>query len=238
MLIQHSMTPGHRPWKKFILTGGTLSAAWWPCAPFTWNNSISLALILCILTWTTPHGLNVISAIPPFIYSVQPGNLFKLSDPNIFFAHSFVVGSFWYPFYFYFLDLCCLFLVFLVQSFKMARWKRCPDGGEKKRKKTDDDKSKWHGEGSGRGRLNHAGDKIGSFKADTMAGCIAEIHFWENKAEAEGKERPDKQNSRNQICKRHGLSPSTVSKWMTGKVQGLGPQLGGARQSRVLTASR
>ena len=55
----------------------------------------------------------------PFIYSVGPGNLFKLSDPKVFFAHSFVVGSFRYPFYF--LDLCNLFLVFLVQSFKMAR---------------------------------------------------------------------------------------------------------------------
>ena len=97
MLIQHSMTPGQRPWKKFILTGGALSAAWWPCSSFTLNNSISLALILCILTWTTPHGLNVTNAIPPFIYSVGPGNLFKLSDPNIFFVHSFVVGSFRYP---------------------------------------------------------------------------------------------------------------------------------------------
>ena len=76
----------------------------------------------------------------PFIYSVQPGNLFKLSDPNVFFVHSFVVGSFRYPFYF--LDLCHLLLVFLVQSFKMARRKRCPDGGEKKKKKTDDDKNK------------------------------------------------------------------------------------------------
>ena len=102
----------------------------------------------------------------------------------------------------------------------------------------DDDKSKRHGEGSGRGRLNNAGDKIGKFKVDTMAACIAEINFWENKVKAEGKERPDKQNLRNQICKRHGFSPSTVSKWMTRKVQGLGPQLGGARHSRVLTASR
>ena len=97
MLIQHSMTPGHRPWKKFILTGGALSPAWWPCPPFTLNNSISLALILCILTWTTPHGLIVTNAIPPFIYSVEPGNLFKLSDPNVSFVHSFVVGSFRYP---------------------------------------------------------------------------------------------------------------------------------------------
>ena len=95
--METSMTPRHRQWKKPILTGGALCAAWWPCPPFTWDNSISLALILCNLTWTTPHGLNVTSAIPPFIYSVQPGNLFKLSDPNVFFAHSFVVGSFRYP---------------------------------------------------------------------------------------------------------------------------------------------
>ena len=89
------------------------------------------------------------------------------------------------------------------------------------RRKRNDDKSKRHGQGSGRGRSNHAGDKIGNFKADTMAACIAEIHFWENKVKAEGKGRPDKQNSENQIFKQHGLSPSTVSKQMTGKVQGL-----------------
>ena len=71
-----------------------------------------------------------------------------------------------------------------------------------------------------------------------MAACIAEINFWENKAKAEGKDKPDKENSRNKICKQHGLSPLTVSKWMTRKVQGLDPQLGGARHSRVLTASR
>ena len=131
--MEASMTPRHRLWQKFILTGGALFAAWWPCPPFTLNNSISLALNLCILTWTTPHGLNVTNAIPPFNYSVGPGNLFKLSDPNVFFAHFFVVGSFRYPFYF--LDLCRLFLLFLVQSFKMARRKRCPDGEKKKNKK-------------------------------------------------------------------------------------------------------
>ena len=90
-----------------------------------------------------------------------------------------------------------------------------------KKKKMDDDQDKRHGQGSGRGRSNHAGDRIGNFKADTMAACIAEIHFWENKVKAEGKGRPDKHNSKNQIFKRHGLSPSTVSKRMTGKVQGL-----------------
>ena len=162
-----------------------------------------VGLLIWLGVMATPHGLNVTIAIPPFIYSVQPGNLFKLSDPNVFFAHSFVVGSFRYPFYF--LDLCHLFLVFLVQSFKMARRKRCPDGGEKK--KNDDDQSKRHGKVTGRGKSNHAGDKIGNFQADTMAACIAEINFWESKAKAEGKDKPDKENSRNKICKRHGFEP-------------------------------
>ena len=85
----------------------------------------------------------------------------------------------------------------------------------------EDDQDERHGEGTERGKLNHAGGTIVNFKADMMAACIAEIHFWENKAKAEGKGRPDKQNSENQIFKRHGLSPSTVSKRMTGKVQGL-----------------
>ena len=76
----------------------------------------------------------------------------------------------------------------------------------------DDDQDKRHGEGSGRGRLNHAGDTIENFKADTMAACIAEINFWESKVKAEGKDKPDKENSGNKIIKRDGLSPSTLSK--------------------------
>ena len=51
---------------------------------FTCNNSISLALSLCILTWTTPHGLNAISATPDSIYNVAPGSLRPLSETNIF----------------------------------------------------------------------------------------------------------------------------------------------------------
>ena len=76
----------------------SLSAAWWPCPPFTWNNSISLGLNLFILIWITLPGLN---AIPPFIYSVGPENQFMLSDPNVFFVLFFVVDSFRLP--------CCLF---------------------------------------------------------------------------------------------------------------------------------
>ena len=118
MLIQHSLTQGHSPWKKFILTGGALCAAWWPCPPFTWNNSISLGLNLFILTLITPPGLNVTSAIPPFICSVGPGNQFMLLDPNVFFAPSFVVGSFRYPYP----SLCHLILINLFSChLKMAR---------------------------------------------------------------------------------------------------------------------
>ena len=80
------MTPGHRQWKKSILTGGALCAAWWPFPLFIWNSNTSLGLNLFILIWTTPLGLNVTSAIPPFIYSVGPGNHFMLLDPDVFFA--------------------------------------------------------------------------------------------------------------------------------------------------------
>ena len=114
MLTQHSLTLGHRPWKKFILTGGALCAAWWPCPPFTWNKSISLGLNLFILTLITPPGLNVTSAIPPFICSVGPGNQFMLLDPDVFFVPSFVVDSFRYP-----CPSPC--------RLKMARKARCPD---------------------------------------------------------------------------------------------------------------
>ena len=55
-------------------------------SPFTWNNSISLALNLCILTWTTPHGLNVISATPHSTYNVVPGSHWPLSGTSASFA--------------------------------------------------------------------------------------------------------------------------------------------------------
>ena len=84
--MEDTMTPGHRLWKKSILTGDALCAAWWPCPSFTWNNSNSLALNLCILTWTTPHGLNVISATPYSTYNVVPGSHWSLSGTSASFA--------------------------------------------------------------------------------------------------------------------------------------------------------
>ena len=71
-------------------------------SPFTRNNSISLGLNLFILIWIIPPGLNVTNAIPPFIYSVGPGNQFMLSDPNVFFVLFFVVDSFRSPCHLFF----------------------------------------------------------------------------------------------------------------------------------------
>ena len=44
-----AMEETHFDWRRIVCCMVALS-------PFTWNNSISLALNLCILTWTTPHG--------------------------------------------------------------------------------------------------------------------------------------------------------------------------------------
>ena len=63
-----------------------------------------------------------------------------------------------------------------------------------------------------------------------MMQCINEIV--QVKAEAAANNEPPKL-SQNKICKKYGLAPGTVSKRMTGKVKGLGPQGGGARKGRV-----
>ena len=241
------MTPGHKQWKKFTLTGDALSAAWWPCPPFIWNNSISLGLNLCILIWITPPGLNVTNAIPPFIYSVGPGNLFKLSDPNVFFVLFFVVDSFRSP-----CCLCCSYsplfpmsLVFqiplhhspcrlcfvLSQSFdfKMdCNW-MCPVSDKKKKKKTSPKRHTGEGK-KDRGDSAHLKKRIGLFTAEEMKACMDEIKEVEQKAKDKGK-KPE--FSWNEICEKHGISPSSVSKRMTGKVKG--PQLGGARRGKIFS---
>ena len=51
-------------------------------------------------------------------------------------------------------------------------------------------------------------------------------------AEAVAKHKQPKL-SRNMICRKYGLAPGTVSKRMTGKVKGMGPQVGGTRRGRV-----
>ena len=234
--MEASMTPGHRQWKKSILTGDALCAAWWPFPPFIWNSNTFLGLNLFILIWTIPLGLNVISAIPPFIYSVGPGNHFMLLDPDVFFALFFVAGNFrsdfsCHPFLF---RLICL--VFL----KMGRRPLCPDGEKKKKKKsseTDKDqetdrstRTKTKRNTSPGGGSAHKDQSTGNFTADTMIQCINEIKQVEAEAAAKGQ---TPKLSRNKICKKYGLAPGTVSKRITGKVKGMGPQGGGARRGRV-----
>ena len=214
--MEDSTTPGHRQWKRCILIGNALCALWWPFPPFIWNSNTSLGQNLFILIWTTPHGLNVTNAIPPFIYSVGPGNQFMLLDPDVFFAPSSVVDSF------NFLDLSSPLLI-SIYSFpcrlKMARKKKCPD-----------DKPKPKGD---RGGSTHYQKTIGNFKGEVMRQCIEEIKKVESSPIPEGQK---KRRSRNEIAISFGLSPSSVSKRMTGKVLSMGPALGGARRGRVFNA--
>ena len=56
-----------------------------------------------------------------------------------------------------------------------------------------------------------------------MRECIADINMYEQRQKELGLNKPDK--SRNQICKKYGIAPSTLSKWMTGKVIGMDASL-------------
>ena len=212
--MKASTTPGHRQWKRSILTRNALCAPWWPFPHFIWNSNTSLGLNLFILIWTIPLGLNMTSATPPFIYSVEPGNQFMLLDPDIFFAPSSVVDS---------SNLSSPLLI-SIYSFpcrlKMARKKKCPDDKKPQKLKGD------------RGGSTHYKQTIGNFKAETMRKCIKEIKRVESTPVPLGMKRP----SRNEIAASYGLSPSSVSKYMMGKVLSMGPALGGVRRSRVLSA--
>ena len=127
---------------------------------------------------------------------------------------------------------CHLCFVYVSQSFdfKMGCKRMCPDSDKKKKKSP-----KRHTEEAGkkdRGDSAHANQQIGLFTAEEMKACIDEIKEVEQRAKDEGK-KP--KFSRNEICEKHGISPSSVSKQMTGKVKGYGPQLGGARRGKILS---
>ena len=212
--MKASTTPGHRQWKRSILTGNALCAPWWAFPPFIWNSNTSLGLNLFILIWTIPLGLNVTSATPPFIYSVGPGNQFMLLDPDIFFAPSSVVDS---------SNLSSPLLI-SIYSFpyhlKMAQKRKYPDDKKPQKPKGDC------------GGSTHYKQSIGNFKVETMQKCIEEIKRVESMPVPPGTKHP----SRNEIVASFGLSPSSVSKRMMGKVLSMGPALGGTRRSRVLNA--
>ena len=87
---------------------------------------------------------------------------------------------------------------------------------DKKKKKS----PKPHTDKAGKkdqGDSAHVSQQIGLFTAEEMKACIDEIKEVEQRAKDEGK-KPE--FSRNEICEKHGISPSSVSKHMTGKVKG------------------
>ena len=171
-------------------------------------------------------GLNVTSAIPPFICSVGPGNQFMLLDPDVFFAPFFVVGSsnFSSPLLIY----RSIYSFSFPCHLKMAWKPHCPDPLKGKNKQPKPPSSGDHGVST------NAKQKIGLFQAEAMRKCIAEIH----KVEADAKRHGKKPKSRNKICEEFGLNPSMVSKRMTGKVKSMGSALGGPRRGKVFTAGR
>ena len=250
------MTPEPRPWKKYILTGGALYAVWWPYPPFIWNNNTSLGLILCILTWTTPHGLNVTSVIPPSIYSVAPGSLKLLSGIRDSFVHFSAVETFKSRTMSLvppdlpssnvlgcvelLLQNTCSRSTSMSLVFKMARKRMCPDGKDDKTPKKKQKKGTPKTPSSDISPTDHHGDSahkdksIGNFSAENMKACIDKINYYENRKRVLG--LPKLEISRNKICDSFGLAPATVSKRMTGKVTSLGPALGGPRRGRVLNA--
>ena len=103
---------------------------------------------------------------------------------------------------------------------------------KKKGKKSKIDETKRHSSDC-QGGSTHWDQRIGLFTTDSMTQCIAKIKEVEEEAAQTG--NPPK-FSWNQISKKYGLSPSTVSKQMTGKVVGMGPQVGGVRRGRIFQA--
>ena len=194
-----AMEEVHFDWKCIVCSMVALS-------PYIWNSNTSLGLNLFILIWTIPRGLNVTSATPSFIYSVRPGNQFMLLDAEVFFAPSSVVDS---------SNLSSALLI-SIYSFpcrlKMARKKKCPVDKKPQKPKGD------------HGGSTHYRQTIGNFKAETMRKCIEEIKRVESMPVPPGMKR----KSRNEIAASFGLSPSSVSKCMTGKVLSMGPALCGA----------
>ena len=67
-----------------------------------------------------------------------------------------------------------------------------------------------------------------------MTKCIEEVKAVEERQKKLGLAKSEK--SRNEICKKYSIHPSTLSKQKTGKVLGMGCQLGGARRGKILTA--
>ena len=96
------MTPGHKQWKKFTLTRDALSAAWWPCPPFTWNNSISLGLNLFNFDLDNTPWVKCDKCHTPFHLQCGTWESVYVVRSNVFFVLFFVVDSFRSPCHLFF----------------------------------------------------------------------------------------------------------------------------------------
>ena len=76
--------------------------------------------------------------------------------------------------------------------------------------------------------------QIGNFTAEQMQACLDEIKRYQDRQKRLGLAKMEK--SMNEIARKHGLSSATLNKLVTGKVIGLGSQLGGARRGKILSA--
>ena len=126
--------------------------------------------------------------------------------------------------------------VTISQDFQMGCKPLCPDWRKSPRKKktpqpAQPESSNTPGSGS-----SHKGTRgqIGKFTAAQMEACLTEIWYYQEQQQRLRLEKMEK--SQNQTAQSYGLSLATVNKWMMGKVNGLGSQLGGAQRGKILFA--
>ena len=189
-------------------------------SPFTWNNSISLALNLCILTWTTPHGLNVISATPHSTYNVVPGSHWPLSGTSAssaLFSAAENFRSTCRPMSLDYPSPCPPSLIVLASLetpsentcsrftsvslvLKMARKRLCPDDRtpakkQNKQPRSSAKKTPTMAKSSNKGHYGdseHKNKKIGLFTAEAMTKCIEEVKAVESRQKKLGLAKPEK----------------------------------------------
>ena len=120
----------------------------------------------------------------------------------------------------------------------MGRKPLCPDSKKGKKSPRTPKRSSKPGSSdtTPQGGSSHKGTvgQIGKFTAEQMQACLDEIKCYQDRQKRLGLAKMEK--SMNEIARKHGLSPSMVNKRVTGKVIGLGSQLGGARRGKILSA--
>ena len=233
------------------------------CSPFTWNNSISLALKSVYFDLDNTPWVKCDKCHTPFHLQCGTWESLALVRNKCFFCTFSAAESFRYrpmsldyplpgpPSWIILASVktlsenTCSRFTSVSLVLKMARKWLCPNGSngtpaKKQKNQTESSGKKTQpttpqsSDTAHHGDSAHKNKKIGLFTAESMRKCIEEVKAVEARQKELGLAKPER--SRNQICKEFGIHPSTLSKRMTGKVVGMGSQLGGVRRGRVLTA--